>query len=1045
MNNLIIKVLNARPEEVPSVKLMLYLGFFIGIFLATYDVAAPAIFLNYFKDENVLAQAFLVSGFIGVIGTFIYSYLQARIPYKVLVYGFIALMLVTTSTVWMLSAFREQQGAVVFVGFVLALPFTYISLLMFWGFFGRVFDLKQAKRIIGGIDTGQLVASIIALFSIGFVLNQNWIETLDLFLVSIVGAAGMLVVAMVIPLSPQSQAKHVGQVKTRTRSIYKILSSKYTRLMSGFVLISLICVTFIDYSFLNVINDQWQTEAEKASFLANFEATVVIFSFLFQTFITDWIISTYGLKVSLLINPFLAIILAIGAVFTGFIMGFAPGEDVNLMWFFLAIAASKLFIDSLKDALDGPSFKLYFLPINPKIKFDISTKIEGFVTALGGLIAGGLLLLMNQFNLSLIYIIMGVIPVLILWFIVTQRMYNGYRSTLKSALEEGKASKIQEKEISESEQSALGETEQLTDLKLLEKTSPLIFEERIIQLSDSDGGKITDYANKKIAKLDLDFEKKTTTVEGMKEIRALANQAADTVNSGDILSISDDKLYNLAKSTFTSERILAAKLLRSMVNDSNIFVLLELLRDPNNDVRHQAIITARKVDRVETWPLLLELLNHRTFTFEASSSLIASGEKVLPVLENAFHRSGQSLWVMLKIVNIIVEIGGPEAHKLLWQKIDFPDRKIVKQILISLRNNNYKARPKEVLVLNDILNDEIGKALWNVTAKTEISETEYNEPLQAALDDEVVSNFEFIYILLAIIYDPESIELIKENIELGTTEGNAYAIELLDIFLDPDFKPKLFPLLDDISAKEKLAKLQIYYPRQLYEERDTYNYLLNRETNNVNRWTKACTLYAISKNDAYEIDDSIVAHMFNPDNLLSELATWITYKNRPEQYKSVVKRLSNQADSIDRTIRRVENDIPLAFDIVMEFKKMEEFNGFTGLLISQMVRQMSTLKLKAGEKYNLVHKKDEVYILQSGLVVTKYGENAIKSPDDCNIIGAIFSEHENDIIILEAVETSILFALQLNDMFDILTNYPQLIKQFITRVSQQYSETHLST
>ena len=90
----------------------------------------------------------------------------------------------------------------------------------------------------------------------------------------------MLIVAIFIPLSPQSQASNVGSVSERTMSIRKIFSSKYTRLMTGFVLISLICVTFIDYSFLNIINVQWETEAEKASFLANFEATVVIFSFL---------------------------------------------------------------------------------------------------------------------------------------------------------------------------------------------------------------------------------------------------------------------------------------------------------------------------------------------------------------------------------------------------------------------------------------------------------------------------------------------------------------------------------------------------------------------------------------------------------------------------------------------------------------------------------------------------------------------------------------------------------------------------------------------
>jgi len=813
VKNLIIKVLNARPEEVPSVKLMLYLGFFTGIFLATYDVAAPAIFLNYFEDENILAQAFLVSGFIGMVSTYIYSYLQARIPYKVLVYGFITLMLVVVTTVWMLSAFREQDGVIVFVGFVLALPFSYLSLLIFWGFFGRVFDLKQAKRLIGGIDTGQLVASILALFTIAFVLDRNLVRTLDLYMMSMVGVTGMLIVSIVIVTKTRLIVAQKGPVKNRTMSFGKLFTTKYTRLMVGFVIISLICITFIDYSFLNVINVQWETEAEKASFLANFEATVVIFSFLFQTFVTDWMIENYGLKVSLLINPLLALILAGAAVLTGMFFGYAPGPEINFIWFFLAIAASKLFIDSLKDALDGPTFKLYFLPINTNVKFDVSTKIEGFITALGGLIAGAFLILMNQFNLSLLYVVIGVLPILFLWFIITQRMYNGYRATLQSALAEGRESKKEERDTESDDSSLLGAKEQLNNLKLLEKTNPLSFEERILQLVESDNEEIKNFANKKIASLDLNFENKSKTAEGAREIRELANQAADSANQGDVISISDDRLYNLAKGIDKVDRILAAKLLRSLVNDSNIFVLLELLRDPNTQVRHQAIITARKVNRVETWPLLIELLNNKIYTYEAASALISAGNKVLPVLDNAFHRSGQTQGVMLKIINIMVEIGGDTVHNLLWQKIDFPNRKIVRQILVSFSKARYKATAKEALTLNEILDDEIGKGLWNITAKDELFEGDYNIPLQLALDEEITSNFEFIYMLLSIIYDADSIELVKENIALGTTEGSAYAIELLDIFLSKDMKPKLFPLLDDISAKEKLDKLQLYYPR----------------------------------------------------------------------------------------------------------------------------------------------------------------------------------------------------------------------------------------
>lgn len=1036
MKTLIIKVLNARPEEVPSIRLMLYLGFFTGIFLACYDVAAPAIFLNYFNDEAILAQAFLVSGFIGIIATYIYSFLQARIPYKVLVYGFLSIMFVITSTVWMLSAFTERQGAVVFIGFVLALPFSYLSLLIFWGFFGRVFDLKQAKRIIGGIDTGQLIASILALFTIAFVLNRNWIQAVDLFLVAMIGIAGMLGSAIAIKINTRLQSQTVGSVKKKTVPISRIFAGKYTGLMAGFVLISLICVTFIDYSFLNVINAQWETEAEKASFLANFEATVVIFSFLFQTFVTDYIIENYGLRIALLINPILAIILAVAAVFTGFALGYEPGPGVDLIWFFIAIAASKLFIDSLKDALDGPSFKLYFLPIDPNVKFDVSTKIEGFVTALGGLVAGGLLIAMNRFDLSLIYISIGVVPILVLWFFITQRMYNGYRSTLVNALEAGKTSKEPVKE------EVIETKDRITNLKLMEKTAPLSFEKSILDLIEDEEEDVKQFAARKVEHLDLHFEKKSETAEGMKEIRELANQAAD---NDDVISISSDRLYNLAKSYDKNERILAAKLLRSLVNDSNIFVLLELLRDPNNEVRHQAILTSRKVNRSETWPLLLELLNNKTFTYEAAGALVTGGTEALPVLDNAFHRSGQTQGVMLKIINIMDDIGGPEAHELLWQKIDFPDRKIVRQILLSFGRKQHTASSKEAIVLNDILNEEIGKALWNITAKTELSENEFNNPLQNALDEEITSSFEFIYMLLSIIYDPESVELVKENVELGTIEGSAYAIELLDIFLDPDMKPKLFPLIDDVSAKEKLDKLQVFYPRQLYEERDTYNYILNRESSNANRWTKACTLYAIAENENIEIDDSIVAHMFNPDPLLAELATWITYKNKPSQYRSVLRRMWEQADQMDKIIQRVESNLPLVFDIVLMLRKMPEFKDFTGLLLSQMVSQMHPIRIKAGESLNISARPDELYVLQSGSSTLTQGSLRLNLPKETSVIGLLFSVDDYEKMEVEARKESILQAISLNDFFDIMTNYPHLVRGLTTNVSQLYNKVEISS
>jgi AAA family ATP:ADP antiporter len=62
------------------------------------------------------------------------------------------------------------------------------------------------------------------------------------------------------------------------------------------------------------------------------------------------------------------------------------------------IAMSKLFVLSVKESLDEPSFKLYLLPIETNIKLDVQTKLEGVVTGLATLIAGGLILMIQKFE-----------------------------------------------------------------------------------------------------------------------------------------------------------------------------------------------------------------------------------------------------------------------------------------------------------------------------------------------------------------------------------------------------------------------------------------------------------------------------------------------------------------------------------------------------------------------------------------------------------------------------------------------------------------------
>ncbi len=716
----LLSALNVNKDESKQVYALLSMGFFMGSFLATLSVGASALFLNNLDEQQVKEQlplAILSAGILGIFFTAIYNFFQNRISFKALGLG--SLFILALVLLGIEIAFNSVSNPlpIYFFAFSFIVPANFIVLLVFWGAFGRMFNLRQAKRIIGGIDTGQLLASILALFSIPVALNYLSGEG-DLLFISLIAIIGNFSVFLYITRSNLFSTKSQGA--SYSISYGKMIGNPYIALMAIFIIISMIGVQFIDYSFLTVTTARFE-ENELAKFLSLFEGTVVIFSFLFQTFITDKIIALYGLKVSLLINPLLLGIFTAIAIPIGYSFGYNIAAGDTIIFFFIIIAMSKLFVSSLKDALDGPAFKLYFLPIDSSIRFDVQTKIEGVITAFASLIAGGLIILIQSVNVfSLIHISIFTLPVLGIWYFVTHKMHNNYRSTLQDTLIKNKdesnssseklyaVNRVLEKEISSKREDKI-----IYGLKLMERIEPALFESSIVKLLDSESTRVQNYAKERVKEIDIEFYKNT-------ELSKLARQAAEASESSDLISVPADKLGKLSKSIKSQDRILAAKLLRRLINPQNIFILLELLRDIDPKVKLEAVITARKVKRPETWGILVELLNSSTFSNAATSALVEAGEAALFTLESAFHKSGQTDHAKLKIVQIIGRIGGDRAVELLWNKIEHPDRRIVHQILLSFRYFNYQATERQITILTNLLENEMGKVLWNLAALTEI-------------------------------------------------------------------------------------------------------------------------------------------------------------------------------------------------------------------------------------------------------------------------------------------------------------------------------------
>ncbi len=1054
MKKLLQRVLGVEYDEVGPVTLLLLISFLMGLFLATVSVASQTLFLNHYDEGKDLPVALFAAGVLGLLATMLYGQLQGRVSFSVLAITNLIIIiglvgLIEFGEAWLQSVFGDDEIHYAF-GFALVLPFTFISQLIFWGAFGRLFNLRQAKRVIGSVDVGVDIASLLAFFTIPVLLNFGLpIETL--FTISLAAAGGFLLLFIVLSRkylrAEITLVSDVGDDKKLSRlGPIQFLKSKYLVAMAVFVIISTVCLRFIDYSFYNATTTRFSQE-ELPYFLSLFEATIVIFGFLFGMFGTDRITTDYGLKVALLINPILLTLFTIGAFTLGSLFGYETGSTV--IFFFILIAMSKLFVNSLKGAMDDPVLKMYYIPIDKRIKLDAQTKMEGSIAAMASIIAGGLIVLINQFEIfDLLSITLFTLPMLALWYWVTNRMYNGYRETLQNSLRTSRAAAAREHTeqqytldgILQREVASPVEGKVLYGLKFMERMEPALFESSLLQSSNSGNRKLQQLAQEKINALGLGRESDET--------KELAAQASATISETDVLSIPVDRLMQLSKSPRQNDRQFAAKLLRQMVSSRTIFILLELLRDGDPKVRREALYTARKTKQPETWPMLIDLLASPAYCHEAAAALKEAGAKALPALENAFHRAGQADTVMQKIIQIMGSIEGKESLALLLKKIDYPDKRIVKQILYCLRHREYVAGGREAILVKEVLDIEMGKTLWNLAAVDELpNEGEY-VILRQALTEETHENYEQITLLLSLIYDAKSVQLVRENLLIATPDSIQYALELLDLFLENELKPKLIPLLDDTPTAGKLEQLQVYFPRETYTPIQVVNYVLNRDFNFNNRWSKACAIHLAAYMPEFRVSRGLIGQLFNPDKMLQETAAWVIYHKDQNVYESVSQRLPHgDKKKIDQSIANnqlvdgLDDGFFLHIEIVFFLQLVHAFRGVSGSVLSELADRITSIDLRKNEQRAVAASAEPpIFIVAHGVVEFTLANGEIITLKKGQVYGDVFYiESPPPAKMLKGLERAVVFQLQQADFYFVLANHHETVQ---TMLKNQSSTTH---
>lgn len=1068
MRKVLLKLLNLEDSELIQVLLLLLMGFCIGIFMATYNTSISALFVTNFDEAKDLPFAMVGQGIVGIIIASLFSHYQRKLPYARL--SLIVLVGITVLVFGLRLGYGMVPDAsvrkwLVFLAFMLIVPFDTLVLLVFWGMIARIFDLKQQKRIVGGVDLGKGLATLAAFFGIIPIANAL-MKTIDLLEISF-ASCGLLIFVHILLVrnSPavnfvkmEEQEKTTGKI-----TIPQMFKNSYIVWLIAFMMIVTIAGNFIDYSFLNTATKQFPREKDLVNFIGVFQGITLIFSMLAQTFVGDWLVESYGLKITLLINAFLLILFTILTVLVGTFFGFAPGEGNNFIFFFMAVALSSLFFSALKDAFDEPTFKFFLFPIDKSIRLTVMTRLDGLIKVTAGLIAGLLMVVIDNakfFNLlSFSYFL---IIFIVAWIYIIIKMHTKYQESLRATLENTQQthdiSNLQSADaigiILEKELESEAPDKVIFILKFMGKTEPMLYETSLKKLENSPIRKIRNFVSARIKEL----EASSIDSRLVAETSLLDNQNGQAkqrpssrfnlrkdYTTIETEKVAHEEVIRLAKSKKTGDRVMAAKLMRIHNHDETVRFLIQLLKDYVPLVKTEAIITARKIQRSVTWTVLIDLLSSPLYGNMAAAALVECGDKILPILEHSFYKSGQNELVMIKIVQIYGHIGSDKAIELLWNKINHPDQDIIDQVLLSLSYCNVEVPEERVQAIFNILEIEIGDAAWDFAAILEVEKRPETLELRASLKEEIRYNFNSIFRLLSLVYDSQSIELVQQSLDSEETEGKLFAIELLDMFIDESIKPILFPLLEDISVQQKIAKLQNHFPRITLSHEDVLKHLITRDYRYTNRWTRACAMYALAHVDNLETKQELVANLFHKDELLRETAAWALYKLDKPLFDKVSLRLHADIKlHLEEKLAAVfgnnqgTNIQSLLYERVLFLREVALFNNVPGDILAEISDIIHPMKLSEGQSIQLDNKETKtcLFILVKGKLTTLSNSGVEMNLSEATAFGTLLMLDDTTAFKkVKALEDSTLYEINQHELFAMMSTHPELVRGFIHNIN----------
>jgi AAA family ATP:ADP antiporter len=893
MKDRLFQLLGIEHGEESMVSMLLTQSVFLGVFYGAFDISAHSLFLAIF-DEKVMARAYVVSGFVGIILTGLYTWLQARQHFRNFAIINLIFVSVLTLVLW-LALLLTPSKWIIFIVFVMLGPLNILAMLGFWGTTGRLFSLRQGKRLFGLVDAGLVIGIIISCYAIPLLLSLN-LKPHNILIISTVSVLVAATIQILIGNRFTFAAEKSVKKEEKKPGLSIFRKDSYIRIMGIFIALSVMTAFFVQYSFMAVTREQYPAEADMARFLGLFTGSMMIFTLLVKLLVFSYLIRNYGLRTCLAISPFLVAGFTVIAIAIGMIMGYTPAAPSGFILFFLLMALSRLFSKSLKDSVESPSFKVIYQTVDEKIRYEVQSGIDGTINEIAALSSGLLLAGMGALSfIKLIHFSWVLFGLIMLWIYFALRLYNEYRKSIRRSLESISTR--------ESGSHIAGSFNSLKN-----RAAGLIqFRSEYYKIITGDFTSVENSENKwfltgiiRYAERRLDINlipalKRITEKSGVDEV--IRHRAAEIMDLIEAKKGDFRRLSNAGRHRADAEKLIIAQNIIAGDRIPQTTEILRLLRDNNTESKRSAIFMIGKFRLKDMLSEVCDCLSITELEADASAVISSFGIEASSELQRSYLRSSGNLNTSKTILRILGKSCTKENTGFIFSRLWSNSRQLKEVALKCLLECGYKTDEEEKDKLNQLISEIIGMMTWNISAQTCL--TRHNDKvILEVIRKETDSWNIFLFNLLSITYDSSSIARIRENIEVGTVESVNYALEMIDLVIDESIKARLVSLIDVVPDEDKLKNLHQFYPGEIPQYDHLPEDILNRDYNLVSIWAKAVTLRNMNSIQGEDLRQSVLALLFSPEKILQEEAANLISRSDSSLLAEVIKRVPGTSGSI---------------------------------------------------------------------------------------------------------------------------------------------------